>query len=537
MVASATSRAIDKTPDVSESTRPSLVRPLSADWLVGALIGGCMLGWSAPGMDLAWIAWIGLAPLFVACSMQAGARQAAVLGTVFGAAFNLVYLQWYLQVRASAWTAIFSLAPSVSAVGVWLAMSLWQGLFIGVVCYLLHRMPLCAGFLPERWEQGKWRLPLYVVAPVVWVVVVEKICNFPGFLGVPWSMLQYTQYKQPIVLQVAALVGGSGLACLIVLCNLVIASAIATAVGGSRIAFSSRRAAMLNIAAAVALLLGVLLFGDLRLTETRALSAPTVSVAALQSNLIAPVHAVATTKSIQRGLELAIKTPADVCVWPEWTVPIDWTRQKDFVQFFAHEALMNKQVWVLGTFDSGGTGGRGTYNSVGVVRADGTAIEQAYHKQYLVPFGEYVPDWLYYSPLLSLFDPWHQAQHGMIAGSGCSVLDSGKAKLGPLICFENCLPLLAASSVRSGAQLLVDCSNTTWFNYSNVLGKQLIAFSVLRAVENHRSFVFSTVLGPSAIIDPNGRILQQANIDQSIALESKVPLESDLTPFARFCAF
>jgi apolipoprotein N-acyltransferase len=489
-------------------------------------------GWSSPGIDQGWLAWIALAPLFFACSRVTTAREAGLLGTAFGTAFNLVYLQWYLQVRATAWTAVFSLAPSASSIVVWVAMSVLQGSFIGLVCYLLHWVPLSAGWLPSR-----RRLPLYVVAPLLWVGVIEKICNFRGLLGVPWSMLEYTQYKAPALLQITSLIGGSGLACAIVLCNVVIASLVASAFKSGRFAFESTKAAVVNSAIAALLLLGIPMFGEARLAAARAEHPPTISVAALQGNLAATTHGVPVTKSIQRGLQLALGTKADICVWPEWSVPIDWSTQKDFVRFFAHEAQLNKQAWVLGTFDTAGATRSREFNSVGVVRADGSVEEQVYHKQYLVPFGEYVPDWLYYSPLMSLLDPKKEAQRGIMSDNHPTVLDAGTAKLGPLICFENCMPDLAASTVRSGAQILVDCSNTTWFNYSGTLGKQLIAFSVLRAAENHRSFVFCTLLGPSAIIDANGRILKQAGVNQAVALEAEVQLESDLTPFTRFCSF
>lgn len=62
----------------------------------------------------------------------------------------------------------------------------------------------------------------------------------------------------------------------------------------------------------------------------------------------------------------------------------------------------------------------------------------------------------------------------------------------------------------------------------------MIAFCVMRSVENHRSFVFSTTLGPSAIIDSTGRILRQAPREESAAITAEVPIESDTTLFTQF---
>jgi apolipoprotein N-acyltransferase len=500
---------------------------LKPEWAVGALIAGSIFGWSAPGMDQWYLAWFGLAPLFWACLSLKSPARSAVLGTIFGFAFNLVYLQWYLQVRETAWVASFAINPAASCVVVWLSMALLQGLWIGAFCWLLRALPFCASFLPQR-----GRLPLFTVAPLLWVGIIEKLGNHPGLLGVPWSMLEYTQYHQSVIIQAASLIGGAGIACAIVLCNSMLASLACP----TSLSIPSRPIKIANLIVGALLLLAIPLYGDAKLSEPAG-NPPTVTVAALQANLSPDVHKISSMSAIERYLRLSISSRAEICVFPEWSIPVDWSSQPKLVQFFAGQAKLNKQIWLMGSFDTVSGAADSKYNAVGAVDSDGTVYAKAYHKQFLVPFGEYIPGWIYNSPLMAVFDPKHQGEVGMVAGDHSMVLNTSKAKIAPMICFENCLPALPAASVRDGANLLIDSSNTGWFRYSNVLGKQLVAFSVLRAVENHRSFVFCTVLGPSAIIDPNGRILQQARIDQPIALEAKVPLESDTTLFTRMCRF
>jgi apolipoprotein N-acyltransferase len=521
-IASISERAKATAPRKASPAKSVFIQP---EWLVGALIVGCVVGWSAPGMEQWYLAWFGLAPLFWACLSTKSPMRSAVLGTIFGFGFNLVYLQWYLQVRDTAWMAVFSLNPQASCLFAWVTMALLQGLFIGAFCWVLRALPFCASFLPQR-----GRLPLFTVAPLLWVGLIEKLANHPGLLGVPWSMLEYTQYHQPIIIQAASLIGGSGIACAIVLCNLLLASLAMPAA----LSIPAKPLKIANLVVGALLLLAIPVYGDARLSEAST-STPTVAVAALQANLAPEVHKVSTVSTIERYLSLSLSSRAEICIFPEWSVPINWTTQQDFVTFFAGQAKINKQIWLLGAFDT--AGGANKYNAVGAIDSDGTVYKEAYHKKYLVPFGEYVPGWIYNTPLMSVFDPKHQTRNVITSGDRSLVLRTSKAKIAPMICFENCLPALSATSVRDGADLLVDCSNTTWFKYSNVLGKQLVAFSVMRAVENHRSFVFCTVLGPSAVIDPNGRIVQQAHIDQPIALEAKVPLETDITLFNRMCRF
>jgi apolipoprotein N-acyltransferase len=128
------------------------------------------------------------------------------------------------------------------------------------------------------------------------------------------------------------------------------------------------------------------------------------------------------------------------------------------------------------------------------------------------------------------------------AGGG---FDSGKAavalpltsgKVSPLICFETLSPELVASSVRQGGQLLVNVSDLAWFHES-ICGQQMIAFSVLRAIENGRYFVFAANTGPSAIIDTRGRVVSLSKQGQEQLLVGKVSLLSEMTPFTRWFVF
>jgi hypothetical protein len=56
----------------------------------------------------------------------------------------------------------------------------------------------------------------------------NKIGNQADLLGVPWSMLEYSQYRQNMLIQGASVFGGIGLEYVIVAANLAIASLIAS---------------------------------------------------------------------------------------------------------------------------------------------------------------------------------------------------------------------------------------------------------------------------------------------------------------------
>src|ERR1700691_6104488 len=75
-------------------------------WLKSSLIcltTGAFLGLSAPGINLWLIAWFGLTPLLLLIADSKNGWQAAWRGLIFGTAYNLVYLNWYLGLQPLDW--------------------------------------------------------------------------------------------------------------------------------------------------------------------------------------------------------------------------------------------------------------------------------------------------------------------------------------------------------------------------------------------------------------------------------------------------
>jgi len=170
-------------------------------------------------------------------------------------------------------------------------------------------------------------------------------------------------------------------------------------------------------------------------------------------------------------------------------------------------------------------------NGAFATTSSGTMISTVYHKQFLVPFGEYTPWLINYMP------QWLKQLTNTPAGGGfapgreaISFALNGQ-KVSPLICFESISPELVARSVREGGQLLVNISDLAWFHQSNC-GKQMMAFGVLRAVENRRYFVFAANSGPSAIISQSGKIVKQVGQDAGqCVLSGEVGYDHRLSPF------
>lgn len=84
-------------------------------------------------------------------------------------------------------------------------------------------------------------------------------------------------------------------------------------------------------------------------------------------------------------------------------------------------------------------------------------------------------------------------------------------RFGALLCFDNAFPEPAAAQVAAGAQFLCVLSNEAWYRGGGEL-EQLVAMSVLRALETATPLVRCTQDGWSAVIDRHGRLAEHLPI-------------------------
>ena len=236
----------------------------------------------------------------------------------------------------------------------------------------------------------------------------------------------------------------------------------------------------------------------------------------------------------QRYTGLARNASAGLCVWTEGALPaylcLEPTIQSDLKRLAKQKSL----DLVVGSIDRDALGH--PYNSAYGITSDGSILTDVYHKRYLVPYGEYTP-WL-----VNYLPEWIKRLTNTPSGGGYTagrvpvVLRFKSGVVAPLICFETLSPELVASSVRAGGQLLVNISDLAWF-HGSIVGDQMTAFSVMRAVESRRYFIFAANTGPSVIIDPSGHMQKISPLNKTDLLLGKTGLNSKVTPFDRWFVF
>ena len=94
------------------------------------------------------------------------------------------------------------------------------------------------------------------------------------------------------------------------------------------------------------------------------------------------------------------------------------------------------------------------------------------------------------------------------------------------------LPELVARRVRAGGAWIVNPSNDAWAPVP-VFADQMLDMARIRAIEHRRWLVRASTTGPSAIVDPWGRVRASAPLSRRGVITGVVEARDDLTPYAR----
>ncbi|MDX1452951.1 MAG: apolipoprotein N-acyltransferase [Oleiphilaceae bacterium] len=219
----------------------------------------------------------------------------------------------------------------------------------------------------------------------------------------------------------------------------------------------------------------------------------------------------------------------EVIIWPETALPILYDQATPYLERMSEEALREDTNIISGIpyreFNPD-TREQRLHNSV-LSMGVGDGI---YHKQKLVPFGEYVPLQDYLRGLIAFFDlPMSDFRKGP---ADQELLRSHALKVAPFICYEVVYPDFVARQSQA-ADYLVTISNDSWFGQS-IGPLQHLQMAQMRAAENSRFMLRGTNNGVTAIIDHKGRIVAQSEQFVRTTLTGKINIHQGNTPFSRY---
>lgn len=441
--------------------------------------------------------------LFALGLEKIGAKQAILRGWLFGAGMFGSGASWvYVSIH------IHGNAPVPLAV-------LLTALFCGglALCISLLSYPYVRFFRGQK-------LGLLLALPTLWVLGEWFRCWF--LTGFPWLFLGYTQVEAPLA-GWAPLVGTLGISWILAFSGCLLAQLCLPTT--QRIGIDRR----IVISTALALWIIAPLLNQLDWVNAKADG--TLSVTAVQANI--PQEEKWKPEQLGPTLQLYRKMSeqtwraghVDLIVWPETAIPRLYHRASAFLSLMESEAKKNQSTIITGIPYK--QADRGTYHNTVVAFGEGEGI---YHKQRLVPFGEYIPLEKWLRGVIEFFDL--PMSNFSLAPEGSALLSVGEFKLAPFICYEVVYPDLVASTIPA-ADILITISNDTWFGKSHG-PLQHMQMAQMRALENGRYLIRGTNNGVTAFINEKGEIIKQAEQFVQTTLSGEVIAMQGITPFSRW---
>lgn len=456
-------------------------------------VSGCLWFLAVTPFDFSALAWIAAVPMLLAVDRAPTFKQALFLGWWAGVVETAGGFHWLIDVMHR-----FAGFP-------WWAATLLFLLFCAAraVIFLLFAA-IVRGIRQQR------AVPMTVLAPLAMVgceFVVPQLFPCGQFISQAWH---------PLVIQISELTGPLGVTALLMMVN----GALHDLVEGR----GDRRAASAAAASAAALTAAALVFGAVRMREVdeMAARAPLLKVGLVQPNFAYPVegelpreeiiHQLSALQSQSRRLQQA---GAQLIVWSEGSYPI--TLPRNFTADFPPQSLAlirrGFSVPVVIGAEMSDPSSEDAFNSAILLDGDGRAAGR-YDKVRLLAFGEYIPG-------IDAF-PWLRkllpAGTGRFtAGKGPAILPFAENehrafKLSPVICYEDILQGFLRRVGTLHPDLLVNLTSDSWFG-ADAEPWEHLALSVFASIELRVSLVRAVNSGVSALIDPNGRVVQKSYAD------------------------
>jgi apolipoprotein N-acyltransferase len=481
--------------------------------VLGTALSALLYALAFPPYGFGALAWGCLVPLLLALRGR-GVRGAIALGLLWGglAAFGVA------GPLPGAVTNFFQQPVLVGWLG---------GLAVMGCSFAFYPVAFAWAY---RTLAARYAGALPLLAAAAWTAMELGRGRLPAVFGVslPWALLGYSQVGFDFMTQVASLAGVYAISFVLAAINAALAELIWSFRAGRPL-----RGALANVVVAALISAAALAYGwlELREAERPQARATPVPVAIAQGNL--DLGARWQTEFFGRNLDdyldLTLGSiqagPPEIVVWPENAFTFHLEEEPLFRDAIARVLATADAELIAGGPSATRSDPPRYHNSVFLIDASGSVLSR-YDKRVLLPFAEYLPlpglDFVRRSFSVSSFSP----------GEEIALLQSRAGPAGIIVCNEAMLPEVAAARVRRGATLLVSPSNDSWIPDTR-FAQMMLNLVSLRAVEQRRYLVRASTSGPSAIVDPWGRINIRSEAFQREIVLGVVRPRSELTLYAR----
>jgi apolipoprotein N-acyltransferase len=463
-----------------------------------ALAAGALLVTAFAPYNLWWLAILCPAVLIGLWSRATAPREGALLGLAFGLGLYAAGTWWlYISIHD------FGLAP------VWLTLPIMAALVA-----IMASWQALLGYIVVRWLALRSSVGCLLLVPAAWVIVEWWRGWFLS--GFPWLSLGYSQTDT--WLAGFAPVGGVYLV------------SFALLIGAGALVHLWRARGVVRWLAVVALILPWTTGASLRNVEWTQVTGPSRTVAILQGAI--PQNLKWLLEKQQDILDIYEELHrqalgADLIIWPESALPDVANLYTDYIGAAWSAARRKNSAILMGVIRQDESGDDIFFNSL-LGLGLGDSEPAFYDKRHLVPFGEYFPfvpgwvrNWMRLRNLpFSDFTPGASQQ---------TLFDLAGLKFAASICYEDAYPTMMNRETRA-SNVLVTVTNDGWFGHS-AARYQHLQIARMRALESRRYLLRAANDGVSAVIDPHGRVVQQAPEFTEAVLRGRVTPRQGVTPY------
>ncbi len=457
-------------------------------------------------------AFIALMPLII-ISRLSEKKNSLFSGTIFGFVISIYYsLPLYHSMTLNQDSS--DLLPALLIlITVILPYSLIYGLF-SIIC---------------RWSSEESIFFKLLIPPAFWILL-DYMRELSSFF-IPWGLAGYSQIYSPFI-QIADTTGIHGVTFIIILSNTIIAEIVIILIKLHK----RKTNILLNTSAnfknlkpgyqKTLFFYFILLSTILILTATYGIikkrlvteiehNSDKINYLIVQGNSDS-VERWDEASSISRYQTYASLTVreiknSDLIIWPE-TVLNSSDKINFEIMSEISSLLKDKSYFITGGIRKDKKGN--TFNSIFVMKKNG--LEYIYDKKLLFPYSERP----FFGKTAGSF---LNSPEKFSAGTSNSIYQIGEILTGFNICFESIYPSVIRKQAKSGASLIVNVANDSWFGDSSIPHLQKYNL-IARAIENRIGIIRSANSGISFAVSPSGNIISEIPFNSRNISKSELPV-------------
>ena len=434
------------------------------------ILSAFLTGLSQHNQILGFIAWFSIIPLIFVLKNITSYRDVLRYSFLWGFIYNLTTVFW---IAFNIGTNIYAATLSMFATVFILSFNI---IFISTLWYYINK---------------KYENYSLFIFPVIWVSI-EYIRSY-GILGFPWVNIANSQTIFFNLIQNAEYVGIYGVSFWVLLINVLLYNVINY--------FSKRNLFLLILLFALPFISGNYLFNRL---EENKVDNYQISIIQPNINLIDKRDYSFTKKNLNNLINISNKCiyeGSNLIIWPESAMPYQNIQDPKILEYITSNLLNENNAHLI-------TGnviyeGSDVYNSIVLINKDG--IKEVYHKQQLVPMGEYVP----FSDKFDILSKINLGQANFSSGTEDVIFEVNNEKFSSMICFESTFPEINRRHALKGADFFIYAVNDGWYT-TLPEPRQHARQSIFRAIENRNTVLRCANTGLSLIIDPSGYVREQS---------------------------